>query len=135
MSLKCKDPDNKHVAKSKKKGTTKGAKNKKKKETTEENKEGEEGEEEQGGAEDEQKEGKSWNPKQKKKRTKKQSSYEYVKIKDWKSLNPENEGKELFIPLFLSERCWVYSQQLHDQYDQDHLRKLHHSNNKLRKAI
>ena len=44
-------------------------------------------------------------------------------------------SKALEIPLFLAERAWSYSRELYGQYDEDHKRKIHHSNSRLRKAI
>ena len=39
------------------------------------------------------------------------------------------------IQLFLSERAWSYSRSLYAEYDEDHHRKYHHSNSRLRRAI
>eukprot|EP00484_Ammonia_sp_Unknown_P017481 CAMPEP_0197036988 /NCGR_PEP_ID=MMETSP1384-20130603/14309_1 /TAXON_ID=29189 /ORGANISM="Ammonia sp." /LENGTH=660 /DNA_ID=CAMNT_0042467227 /DNA_START=50 /DNA_END=2032 /DNA_ORIENTATION=+ len=73
-----------------------------------------------------------WNPKYKKPRAPKKKTWQYREIGvDDLYANPEC----LLIALYLSERAWSYSKSIYEQYDEDHKRKYHHSNSRLRKAI
>ena len=74
----------------------------------------------------------NWNPKYKKYPPKKEITWQNRKI----CIDDLYKNDEcLLILLYLCERAWAFSKAIYEEYDEDHKRKYHHSNSRLRKSI